>query len=445
MINGADGAMLSKLVRVSRRAIEAYGEAIIAIGIRGGSVLAGATLTWLISRQYGAEANGQFALVVQTGQFLSVIGLVGLDIAVVRHFSAARAAQAPLSRRVLLVTSGVALAFLTFSAIFLALNRELIAESIFANSIPKDFIFFSSAILVGRGGARYIGAVLRSQGAYVVGQAVEAFLIPTATVLVCSILFFLGFLRFETILWVTAALGIIIMLGSFPICLAQTSRGRNLTSPALRTLMASAVPMWGVGILSVVGDWYGLVVAANLLGPTEVGYYRVAVQVTISLQVISMALFSVYAPKISASFHKSDLRSVGALTRNATILSAVFTIPLAFTIVLFAEAILAFFGPEFISAAPTLRVLVFGQMALTLTGPCGITMAMAGYERTNLIFNIGAALLLFIIVPFATRHLNIIGLAASLSIVLLFRHLAAVLWLRWKVGLNVITGVIHSV
>ena len=55
-----------------------------ALIVRGTGVTAGFALTYLIARWFGPEANGIYALIVQSAMFLSVVAVGGLDLAVVR-------------------------------------------------------------------------------------------------------------------------------------------------------------------------------------------------------------------------------------------------------------------------------------------------------------------------------------------------------------------------
>ncbi|MCJ2183123.1 MATE family efflux transporter [Novosphingobium sp. 1949] len=421
-----------------------YWQPVLAILIRGLSVVASAGLAWFISHYYGARAVGQFALVTQTGQFLSVVGLLGLDIAVVRHFSATRAKNVRLARSSLMQTGGIALSLMVVLALGLWLGRDLLARMVFASALSAGFMALASFMVVGRGGARFFGAVLRSQGDYSFGQSIDALFIPGLCCLICIPIYFYSHISLQGILEVNAALGLLATVIAFAVSLRHTTTRSDGLAPSTRKVFDSALPLWGVGIITSISDWYGLTVAANVLGATDVGYYRVAVQVTLAMQVISLALFNVYTPKISTAFHNGNLKAVGQLTRSATVLSAVCAIPLAVVILIFARPILGVFGPEFASAATVLRILVIGQLAFTLTGPCGLTMSMAGFERVNLALNVISITVLVILVPIATAYWKLTGLASCLSLTVLFKNVSALVWLRVKLGLSVITGKVHS-
>ena len=51
----------------------------------------GFAITWFIGNRMGPVANGHYALITQTAMFLSVAAAGGIDLAMVRDFSAATA------------------------------------------------------------------------------------------------------------------------------------------------------------------------------------------------------------------------------------------------------------------------------------------------------------------------------------------------------------------
>jgi len=430
-----------KIAKNISNLFEQYGSVVLSVGIRGASVITSAAVTWFISRYYGASANGQFALVNQTAIFLSVVGLFGLDLAAVRHFSAVSSAHGRLSRVTFLQMAAFSFTFLAGISAVVLVARSAIMAGIFNGVIPIEFLIISVFLILGRGGARLFGAVLRSQGHFALGQALEALFTPLT---VCISILLVKSLSLFNVLIINAGASILAMTIAFSICLTRTSVSGDI-QPSMKTLFHSALPLWGVGIIANISEWYGLTVTAHLLGTAEVGYYRVATQITMAMQVISLSLFNVYTPKISTAFRESNMEQVGYLTRTATLLSAILALPIAFCILGFSDFILNLFGKEFLVAASVLKILVVGQLFFTLTGPCGMTMAMAGYEKTNLAFSVASILLIVFLVPLATWLWGLIGLAFCVSAVMISKNVASLVWLRLKLGLNVVTGSVAKV
>lgn len=418
--------------------------AFLAIAIRGTSVLAGAVVAWIVGRFLGSDALGTYAIATQTGQLLCVIGLFGLDLAVVRQFSRARAEGRRVAMDSLIKTAAIAGLALVVIAALLIFSRQAVAERIFANAVPQDIFFLVALVIIGRGGARFFGAFLRSQGAFNLGQAIEALFIPLLTSLFCVYLLAGNSMDVDELLLANGLIGIVALLFGAVLSFARADREQTALRADYKGLWASALPLWGVAIIASVSDWYALTIAASRIDLAAAGTFRVAAQVTMAMQVISIAIFNLYTPKIAAAFHKDSLVEVGKLARAATILSAGLAFPISLTILIFAEPIMGFFGPEFASSATILRILVIGQLAFTMTGPSGLTMAMAGHERTNFNYNAIAIVLLLVAAPLAASIWGLEGLAITVSISILFKNLAALAWLRFRLGLNALTGTVHS-
>lgn len=436
-LDSAANAVASRTLR----AFSHHRQSILALGVRGASLVAAFCITYFIGHDLGPAANGQYALITQTAIFVSVLGLLGLDIAVVRHFSGARASAAPLKRAIYLKTAALSIGLMVALALLLAAAGDLLWKPLFGDVVSHDALLVASVLLIGRGGTRLFGAILRSQHAFVTGQSLDVLAIP----LVVAVLLFLGLLQdLDSILWATAAASIAATTVAFAIGLRFAQGGPDAFAPTLPKLFKSALPLWGASISANIGDWFGLAVAAAILGAYDTGLFRVAAQAAAVMQVVSMALFSVYSPKISTAFHAGDLAWVGRLTRSATRLSAVCAIPMAAGLLIFAEPLLGLIAPEFEQASTVLRILVLGQLGFTLTGPCGITLAMSGNERTNLVLMIVSTSMLFIFVPIATAHWGLTGLAVCMSVVLMARNLLTVILVDRLLGLNVLSGRVRA-
>jgi O-antigen/teichoic acid export membrane protein len=410
---------------------------IVSLVIRGISILAGFAITWFIGHTMGPAANGQYALVTQTALFLSIVGLLGIDVAVVRHFSATVTSGILLNRMTMFRVAAIAMALMAIIALALWAGAGFFWHRLFGNVVPLTMMPVVCILLVGRGGSRLFGAILRSQHAFKLGQVIDVALIPTIVALIVAV----GLLHtVQQVLWVTAltAVGATI-IGLFA-TLRHTAPGKATLQLPLRTILASSLPLWGSGIFANIGDWYGLFVAAKMLGAHETGLFRVAAQAAAIMQIVSLSLMSVYMPRISAASHSGDKAWLGRLTHSATRLSMVCGVPIAAILLIFAEPLLGLIGPEFVVSASVLRVLVIGQLAFTITGPGGIALAMTGHERLNLLITTASVVLLFVIVPMATHTLGLVGLAASMSALMVARNLTAFV-LVWKVvGVNVMTG-----
>ncbi len=415
---------------------------IVALGLRGSSLLAGFVITYFIGHRLGPAANGQYALVTQTALFLATVGLAGIDVGVVRHFTAAVGRKIPIATETFVKVSGLALLLMIAIAVVLWFGGDLLWKPMFGHAVPQSAIGVLVVMLVGRGGTRLFGAILRSQHAFILGQTLEVMVIPG----VVAVAMLLGFLRTPgAALWVTAIISVVATVAGIVACLRYCgSKGETLAVP-MKKMLNSSIPLWGVYMSFSAVDWYTLATAAAYLNATGAGLYRVAVQAAGLMQVISISLYSIYPPRISASFHAGDLAWTGRLTRSAIRVSALCAAPIAVILLVFPSQLLSYIGPQFIACTPIVRVLVVGQLINTLIGPSGMTLAMSGNERVNLIVSLGGTGLMLMLAPLATKFGGLMGLAGCITSIMILRNLVSVYFVSRLLGLNILTGRVRPV
>jgi len=419
--------------------VKQHMHSLVALGVRGMAVLLGFVVTFLIGRNLGPEANGQYALITQTAMLLSVVAVGGIDMAAVRKLSEAVAHKIPVERRTLLKLVGYSLGFAAILGLALTLFSDPAMHLLFKGTPPLDAALFIVMILFARSMTRLMSSVLRSQKAYTWGQIVEALIIPFITV--CALVI-IPDLSVRNILWVTAVGGIATGLVAILSSLKYTATGPDTLHVSMREILKIALPLWGVAIFLNLADWYSLASASAVLGVHDAGLYRVALQVASALGIITMGLFSVYSPQISAAHAANDIRQVAALARSATRLSIVFSLPVALVIFVFAEHILGVVGPEFTTAANVLRIVIVGQAVYTATGPSGLVLAMTGHERINFLLTMASTALLLVAAPLAAYLFGLIGISVAVSVVIISRNIGSFIAVQHYAGINVMTGYI---
>jgi O-antigen/teichoic acid export membrane protein len=430
----------SRTLEMGLKTLRTKRDVLGALAIRAGSVVAGFAVTFMIGNQFGAAGSGQFALISQTAIFFAVVGLVGLDVSAVRHFAKSVAHKTRFEVAALLRVSGLALGLMGLIALGLWLGGDLIWSWLFGEAVPRDLLLVLCVLLIGRGGTTLFGALLRSQHRFVLGQMIASLTIPLAT----AAALLSGFAdSVESALWATAIAGLASILIGALVMRRHVARGPEALAIPMRPVLASALPLWGVGVAMHVGDWYGLAVAAQMLGAADAGLYRVAVQIAAVLQVVSVALFSVYSAKISTAFHDQNTRQVALLARSAVRMSTAASLPLVLVLIVGSEFVLNQIGPEFAPALPIVFILIAGQVAQTVTGPCGLVLAMSGNEKINLAITLTSTAALLMCVPAAAWFAGLPGIAMCIAVLMLLRNLTAYMVVRRKLGINIWAGTVR--
>lgn len=428
---------IARLGQFAKQAILSKSDVIIALILRGSSVLAGFAVTFLIGSRFGPAANGQFALVMQTAMFLAVVGLLGLDMTVVRHFAKAVSAEKKIRLVLFLQIVGLGMGLMVAIAITMWSSGNLVWTRLFGNAVPLGMLLVLCILLVSRGGTVLFGGFLRSQHRFKLAEIVASLTMPLAA----AMALISGLANsVEDALWATAAGGLGSILISVVAMRKHIARGPKALSIPLRPMLASSLPLWGVGITLNIGDWYGLAIAAKMLGANDAGLYRVAAQIAATLQIVTMTIFSIYTAKISAAYHADNIREVAWHARTALRLGIAASAPLALALVFGSDILLGVIGEEFRAALPVVIILIAGQFAYVLIGPSGLVLAMSGNERINLGITLVGTTFLLLSMPIAAHYGGLVGLAVCAASVGVLRQLLAYLVVRQRLGIRIWSG-----
>ena len=410
---------------------------IAALTVRGGGVISSFAVTYLLGRYFGAAATGQFGLMMQTAMFLAVLGLMGLDVSVVRHFAKTIPQKQTIALGAFGKVLGISALLLCSIVALIAVGGEWIWRLLFSDVVAIALLPLLCVLVLLRGAVQLLGGLLRSQHRFVLGMAVPSLFIPVAA----AFALFSGYAAsVEGALWGASFGGVVAIILALLFLTSHIGRGPDSVAIPMRSVMASSLPLWGSVLTLVIGEWYGLAVAAQILGADASGLFRVSFQIAASVQIISSALAAVYSAQISTAFHSGDRLQVAQLARSAVLLSLGFAVPLAALILLSGSFLLGQIGEEFLAASPLLYVLVIGQVLIAFTGPSGLVLAMSGNERINLVISLIGITVLLALAPFAAHNLGLIGIGLSLSGVLVARNLAALIIVRRKLRINIWTG-----
>ncbi|MGB3796546.1 MAG: oligosaccharide flippase family protein [Alteraurantiacibacter sp.] len=434
---GGKGNAAPRLVAVLLQRIGHLVPQMTSLAVRAVAVLAGLAVTYLIGNRFGAAATGQYALITQTATMFAAAGLLGLDVSVVRHLAKSIASKTPLAMGLLLRVLGAGFGMMAIVVIALYLGGKTFWTPLFGDVVTIDLLLVLALMVIGRGGANLLSGLLRAQHRFALAVAVAALVVPLAV----SVALFAGWADdVDGALWVAVAGGYAaVLLGLFFTIKGAAWKGPTVNVP-MRAIMTSSLPLWGAGMAHVLGEWYGLAVAARMLGAADAGLYRVSFQAASMLLLTSSTLLAVYAAQISTAFHAQDREKVARLARSAVRLSTALGIPLALILLFGGKFLLGQIGEEFVAALPVLFVMVGGQLVIAMTGPSGLVVAMSGNERVNLAISLSGTVATLLIAPLAAYWGGLLALSVCIVAVMIIRNLYAYSYVKRKLGINIWAG-----
>lgn len=410
----------------------------IGLAAKGFAAVASFVLNWLIARAFGPEGVGIFALAQTTATLAATLALMGLEYVVVREVARALKLGAPgEARRMVLAAlkQGALISCVLGLAIFLLRERfagDLLGEprvapalAIMAAAVPiLTLIYIASSALRGCGrvtvsqiinGPIGTGLAALTLGLAMLAGAAHSSLLPVAL--------YVGFALLAGVIgWAV---------------LARAMRGWDRTDGGERPpLLRMGVPLLLATLSLTFVDWFAMLVLTANGSARDAGLFRIAWQIVSVLNLLMVASDAILAPHVSQNY------AVGARDRIAVTLSrttaAMFLLasPLLALCLLAPRWLLGIMGPEFGEAALALQILAVGQIVSFLLGPIGSVIAMTRHEKWALAYGLVSAVVAAVLCLWLIPRFGVIGAAVAVTTAIIFRRVAAVLVVRFVIGIR---------
>ena len=356
----------------------------------------GAGLTYIsqivIARTVGATSYGYYTYALAWLTLLAYVSALGFDVALLRFVATYRAQRQYgllagivqfAERRVmaastLLVTSGVLAVLIYGQRIDLELRNTLLAGFPLVPILALTWIR---------------SAILRSND-LVILPLVSSLIVRDG--LLTGLVIIAGF----GLGWHLDARFVMMALlagAGVGFCVASLAK-RNLpilqkadASPVYeqRLWARAAFPLLIIGAVDLLMNRAG-VLCLGWMGETKnAGIFGLAFNVAFLVAIPRTALNTLFAPTVSSLFVSKNHDQLQQLVAKSTLWGLCAAALIGGGILLFARILFAWFGADFVSGLPTLRILLVGQVIIAGAGSQLTVMTMTGHER-------GAALLILV-------------------------------------------------
>lgn len=185
-------------------------------------------------------------------------------------------------------------------------------------------------------------------------------------------------------------------------------------------------------LLSRSGVW---VVTAFRI-PSEVAVFGVIMRL-VALISIPMNLFeSLISPTIVELHTSGFIKKLENLLRSTTTLLSLFAIIIFIVFGLFGSNILGLiYGDFYRVGAQILVVMVAGNAASVITGPCGMTLAMTGHQRTLMRIDIFSSILSIILMLLFVQLSGILGVAIAIAFSTMIKNIMMLFAVKKLIGI----------
>jgi len=211
----------------------------------------------------------------------------------------------------------------------------------------------------------------------------------------------------------TAAIAILLAVCRIRPAWASVSTMRRLVRIGIRLSFARA--------MGYVGVWLPTFLAGVILAPAQAGYLGTANRLAFAVGAVTAAVRFAVRPAIVRAFDQGDRDSIKATCgRLATVTFFIACLAIVVSAVSGGSILRIAFGPDLVSAAPLLTILLLGIAFEAFCGPVDEVLKMTGHEnRVSTILMVGVAtstVTIFVVAPLGVAALAWVQVGYSVVI-----------------------------
>jgi len=418
----------------------------IAFVLRIIGIIAGYIFTLLITRGYGAEAMGIFALSFTLLQIASVISRLGMDTALLR-FVAEYSSQGKweVVKDVYKKAIKLVIPFSVLLSVLVFFLSPYIAEYVFKKPhltpyfqiasigiVPFVLLYIHTESLRGLKKIKEY-MFLQQAGIFIIASIILGALTLYMSSLQTSIN--LNKLPIAVYIFSVFVLSII----AYFIWKKYTKKEHSQSEqklPAQKGLSYSyilsvSVPMLFSSSLALIMGWTDTIMLGMFRTEEEVGIYNVALRVSMITSITLMAINTIAAPKFAEFWGKGDIERLAKIAQQSTKLIFWTSFPILLIFLIFPKQILGIFGEEFKAGAIALMILTVGQFVNAAAGSVGYILQMTGHQKFHQNIVLVGALLNIILNYLLIPIYGIIGAAIASAISVIFWNVVFKLRIRF--------------
>lgn len=214
----------------------------------------------------------------------------------------------------------------------------------------------------------------------------------------------------------------------------------NITPKDVVEFRKVSLSFFFMGLATFVHGVLSIMIAGKLLGSIELGLFKSAQQIAVSIAFVLMVINAIFPPRFAVLYHQGNMAALGSTARHASMLGLVLSSPFLAGCLLVPNFVLSLLGEGFDSAAPFLRIMALAQLVNVATGSVGFLLSMTGHDRImrNIaLFCSGIGLLaFFLLIPW----LGALGAALAFAFVMVAQNLLAMVCVWIKLGIWTFPG-----
>lgn len=356
--------------------------------------------SYYVSKKFGADIFGLISLGFTFFLVISVIGRLGLDINIVKHFSININDDTGLYMSSLL-KSFVFTALLAFIAYS---QGDFLVNSVFEVPKPELLPYLNWILLavpfwsINLLNANFLRSKKKSSW-YAFFNTSSRFLFALLILLVFS------FYSSNPLIIVQAHFFGLILISLLSSILVVLNFNGFQYKAKINTwkFVKDSLPIMYSSSIIVILNWLGTFILGIYSTNEVVGIFSICIKIAFLLNFVSQALNSILAPKIANIFAGGNLSECQKLVSFSVKINFLFSFFIGVIIVIFNKPILGIFGEEFKTGSIIFIILCLGQLISAFSGSVGVILQMTGrqviYQYLMIIALFISLFFMFLLVP----------------------------------------------
>lgn len=390
----------------------------------------------LLARLLGAETLGVYAFYFAVIQVIAIVAQAGFPLYLVRAVARARESN-DIAGGTALTASAICVvifvSFLIYGALYCL--KDIFAVEWFVNNSE----FYSAVYLIlPLAMIPTIAGALKGAGKIIQGQIPDLAVRPILFFFLVGGIYYLGSaVTVAEVFYVQfLALLVALVVALFSLSLEMKFFGRQalVSVRPIRALKSGSVYLLLAGA-QVINYQTSVLLLGILASPTEVGLYRVGLQVSDALGVVLFAVSAVIAPQIARFHAREDWASVQRLVVISHRAAAAALLPFTLLAVFYGEEMLVLIlGADYQGASEALTILVLGKLFYATVGFSGIALSMLGRPGVAAVVTFSSLLVNILLGLLLVPDYGAIGAAISTALSLLIVNVVSLRWMRSRTG-----------
>lgn len=195
----------------------------------------------------------------------------------------------------------------------------------------------------------------------------------------------------------------------------------------IRKLMQYSMPLFMMGFIGYFITWTDMLMLGYLGTSKDVGIYRAASQLPLTMTLLMFATNSIYAPMAANLYDINEKDRLGNMLKATTRWITYATVPMFIMLIFTSKSLMMIFGEEYVNiGSSVLLILSFSNMFDCLTGNVQVTLNMTSKQKWELMNISGIVILSIILNLLLIPRFGAIGAAVSHCISITFINILRV-------------------